>query len=211
MEIELKYKIDTVEKYDKILSDIWIKSHAENSEPETIRMKAAYFDTEDNTLIRHNVAFRIRTESERTLATLKWSNDDEDIGGLYIRSEINVPVSDQACFFHPDPSVFKESSEGRDLLDLIDGKDLINVFDMIFTRKRFRIDYGNSIFELALDEGVVVAGTNSVSFRELEIEIYSGEKEELLTIGKKISEKYNLEPELKTKFARGVELINLGE
>jgi Uncharacterized conserved protein len=211
MEIELKYKIDTVEKYEKILSDIWIKSHAENSEPETIRMKAAYFDTEDNTLIRHNVAFRIRTEGERTLATLKWSNLDDDIGGLYIRSEINVPVADQACFFEPDPSVFKESSEGRDLLDLIDGKTLINVFDMIFTRKRFRIDYGNSIFELALDEGVVVAGENSVSFRELEIEIYSGEKEELLAIGKKISEKYNLEPELKTKFTRGVELIKLGE
>ena len=211
MEIELKYKVESVEKYEKILSDMWIRSHAEFAEPEVVRMKAAYFDTEDHTLIRHNVAFRIRSEGERTLATLKWSEDDEGISGLYIRSEINIPVSDQACFFHPDPSMFKESSEGKDLLDLVDGRQLVNVFDIIFTRKRFRIDYGQSIMELALDEGVIVAGSESKDLRELEIEIYSGDKSDLLTVGKKISDRYGLVPELKTKFTRGVELLNINK
>ena len=209
MEIELKYKVESVEKYEKILSDMWVRSHAEFADPEVVRMKAAYFDTEDHTLIRHNVAFRIRSEGDRTLATLKWRDDDEGISGLYVRSEINIPVSDQVCFFHPDPSIFKESSEGKDLLDLVDGKKLVNVFDMIFTRKRFRIDYGQSILELALDEGVIVAGSESEELRELEIEIYSGDKADLLAVGKKISDKYGLVPELKTKFARGVELINI--
>ena len=209
MEIELKYRIDSVEQYDSLLSDPWIAGHAEDDEPETVRMKAAYFDTPDLTLIKHNIAFRIRSEGERTLATLKWRDDDDGIGGLYIRSEINIPISDKTCFFAPDPSIFKESLEGRDLLDIIDGKPLENIIDMIFTRKRIRIDYGESILELALDEGVVVAGADSTQFRELEIEIYSGRKEDLLDTGNLIAKKYGLEPELKTKFARGIELLNI--
>lgn len=208
MEIELKYKIISVEKFEKILSDMWIRSHAEYADPEVTRMKAAYFDTEDHLLIGHNIAFRIRSEGERTIATLKWRDNDEGIAGLYVRPEINIPVSDQACFFNPDPSIFKESAEGKDLIDLVDGRPLVNIFETIFTRKSFRIEFGHSILEIALDEGVIVAGPESVPIRELEIEIISGNEKDLLSAGKKIADRYGLEPELKTKFARGVELIN---
>ena len=207
MEIELKYKIETIEQADRILADVWLKHLAETSEPEIVRMKAAYFDAGDLTLIKHNVAFRIRSEGDRTLATLKWREDDEGISGLYVRSEINIPVSDQACYFNPDPTIFKESAEGKDLLDLLDGRPLVNIFDMIFTRKRFRIDYGRSIIEIASDEGAIVAGSESAPIRELEIELYSGDKEDLLAVGNRLADKYSLVPELKTKFARGVELL----
>ena len=209
MEIELKYRVDSPAQYEQILKDSWIDNHAESEGREIVRMKAAYFDTEDHALINHNIALRIRSEGDRTLATLKWRDDDEGISGLYIRSEINIPVTDPTCFFHPDPGLFKESAEGKDLLDIIDGKPLINVFDIIFTRNRIRIDYEQSILELALDEGVIVAGAKSIQLRELELEIYSGNKEDLLAVGKKIAGKYGLKPELKTKFTRGVELLDM--
>lgn len=208
MEIELKYKIESLEQYKNIMSDSWILSLAENNTPEAVRMKAAYFDTDDRTLIRHNIAFRIRTEGDRTVATLKWRDDDEGIRGLYIRSEINIPVSDKTCYFNPNPSIFMESAEGKDLLDLLEDKKLVNVFDVIFTRKRIRVDYEQSILEIAFDHGVIVAGTESAPLCELEIELYSGVKEDLLAVGKKIEDKYGLIPELKTKFARGVELLD---
>ena len=208
MEIELKYKLDSNEQAETILADPWILAHAEVAECETLRMKAAYFDTEDRTLIRHNIAFRIRSEGERTVATLKWRDDDDGISGLYIRSEINIPVSDQCCYFAPDPSIFNESSEGKDLLEIIGENPLLNILDMIFTRKLMRIDYEQSILEFAFDEGVIVAGAKSIPFRELEIELYSGNKEDLLAVGEKIAKEYGLKPELKTKFARGVELLN---
>ena len=209
MEIELKYRIDTLEQYENILSDPWIAGHAESDEFESVRMKAAYFDTEDYSLMRHDIAFRIRCESSRCIATLKWSNDGDGIEGLYIRSEINIPISDQCCFFTPDPKIFIESAEGRDMLDILDGKPLVSIFDMIFTRKRIRMDYRTSLLEFALDEGVIVAGIDSIPFRELEIEIYSGNKEELLEVGGRIADKYGLEPELNTKFARGMELLDI--
>ncbi|MCL1895022.1 MAG: CYTH domain-containing protein [Clostridiales bacterium] len=209
MEIELKYKVENAEQFEKILSDTWINSHAESSGREVVRMKAAYFDTEDLTLVKHNIAFRIRSEGDRTLATLKWNEDDDGISGLYIRSEINIPVTDQTCFFHPDPAIFKESAEGKDLLDLLDNQPLVNIFDTIFTRNRIRIDYKESILEIALDEGVIVAGARSHQFRELEIEIYSGSRDDLLAVGKELAAGYGLEPELKTKFARGFELLDI--
>jgi len=208
MEIELKYKIDNAGQIERILSDEWIGSIAESAEPELIRMKSAYFDTEDHALIKKNIAFRIRTEGVRTLATLKWSDDDDGISGLYIRSEINIPVTDPTCFFRPDPRIFQESAEGKDLLDLIGNKPLINIFDVNFTRKLVRMDYEDSILALAIDEGIIVAGTKSLPMCELEIEVYSGNKEDLLAVGKRIAKKYGLKPELRTKFSRGVELLN---
>jgi len=211
MEIELKYRIDSVEQYEKILSDSWVRLHAESDDPEIVQMKAAYFDTEDHILIRRNIAFRIRAEGERTVATLKWRDDDDGISGLYIRSEINIPITGKDCFSSPDPRVFKESSEGKDLLDVIEDKPLINVFDMVFTRRRIRIDFEQSILELAVDDGTIFSGSKSLQIRELEIEIYSGNKEDLLTVGRKIANRYGLQPEVKTKFARGVELLKLSE
>ena len=206
MEIELKYKLNGAEQIEQILTDEWLGSITENDQPEILRMKAAYFDTEDHTLIGHNIALLIRTENEHTVATLKWRDDDDGIGGLYIRSEINIPVTDKTCFFYPDPKLFEVSPEGKDLLDILEGKPLINIFDMIFTRKRFRIDYKDSILELAIDEGVIVTGSKSMALCEMEIEVYSGNKDDLLEVGKKIAKRYGLEPELKTKFARGIEL-----
>jgi inorganic triphosphatase YgiF len=208
MEIELKYSIDKPELADEIFADAWVLEHAEPPEPEEIRMKAAYFDTEDRLLTRNNIAFRIRTEGSRTLATLKWKDDDEGISGLYVRSEINVPVNDPACFFHPDPEIFKESEDGTNLLEVIEGKPLINVFDMIFTRRRLRIDVGRSILEISYDEGVIVAGSGTEQMHELEIEIYSGVREDLLETGNLLAGKYGLKPELRTKFARGVALLS---
>ncbi|MDR0875194.1 MAG: CYTH domain-containing protein [Clostridiales Family XIII bacterium] len=208
MEIELKYSIDNTEQAGEILEDSWVLEHAESQEPEEIRMKAAYFDTEDRLLTRNNIAFRIRTEGAKTLATLKWKDDDEGISGLYVRSEVNVPVSDPACFFHPDPEIFIESEDGMNLLEVIEGKTLVNVFDMIFTRRRLRIDVGRSILEISFDEGVIVAGAKSEQVREMEIEIYSGSRDDLLETGNLLVEKYGLKPELRTKFARGVALLS---
>ena len=208
MEIELKYSINTPELFDEILNDSWVLEHAESSVPEEVRMKAAYFDTEDRVLTRNNIAFRIRTEGSRTLATLKWKDDDEGISGLYVRSEINIPVSDPSCFFHPDPEIFIESEDGASLLEVLEGKQLVNVFDMIFSRKRLRIDVGRSILEIACDEGVIVAGSKSEEMREMEIEIYSGSRDDLFEAGKVLAGKYDLKPETRTKFARGIALLS---
>jgi inorganic triphosphatase YgiF len=210
MEIELKYQIGSAELFDKILNDAWIRRFSEQEEPETIHMKAAYFDTEDQVLTANDIALRIRSEGEHIVGTLKWRENDEGIRGLYVRNEINVPVENETCFFSPDPEIFMQSAEGRDLLNVLDGKKLCNILDMIYTRKNIRLDYGESIMELSLDEGSIIVGIQTELIREAEIELFSGSKEDLLSFGKKLAEKYGLKPETKTKFARGVALLACG-
>ncbi|MDR0854105.1 MAG: CYTH domain-containing protein [Clostridiales Family XIII bacterium] len=208
MEIELKYKIETPEKIDKILNDPVLRKIAEDGTDETVTMKAAYFDTEDNILIKNNIAFRIRSEGSKIIATLKWKDTDEGISGLYVREEINVPVTDESCFLAPDPSIFKESKVGRDLLDVIAGKPLVNIFDINFRRDRFKVDSGDSIMEISVDEGSIVTTNGTLPIRELEIELFTGNREDLIKLGTSIASKHGLVPETVTKFGRGVALIN---
>ena len=55
-------------------------------------MRAIYFDTADNSLRGKAMAFRVREENDRRVATLKWGGSAD--GGLHVRGELNVPVDD---------------------------------------------------------------------------------------------------------------------
>ena len=48
---------------------------------------------------------------------------------------------------------------------------------------------------------------------EVEIELFSGETKEMIGIGRKLRDKYDLEAENESKYARGIELIrdNMGD
>ena len=205
MEIELKYKINDKFRMKEIMEDEDLAKIEEKGSLEEISMKAAYFDTEDDILSKNDIAFRVRMEGARIVATLKW--DDSNCGGLYTREEINVPINSTVCFLNPDPAIFKESEMGKDLLTLLNGKPLRSILEMRFLRKRRRIDTGKAICELSLDEGVILTDYGNLPISEMEIELYSGDKSEMLQFGKKIADKYGLEPELESKYARGLKMI----
>jgi inorganic triphosphatase YgiF len=206
MEIELKYKIESKEQMNLIWEDDFLKSMEEKGSRESIYMKAAYFDTADFILAKNRIAFRIRKEGDRVMGTLKWRDKGVGISGLYMREEINVPVKDEACFLSPDPSIFKESREGADLIEVLDGAPLICIFETNFYRKKLRIDSGETICEISLDEGEVVADGGRIPISELEIELFSGKQEDMMKIGERIVEKYGLAPELSSKYAKGKSL-----
>jgi inorganic triphosphatase YgiF len=222
MEIELKYNIENNEQMDKIWSDAHLASIEERDSRGVIPMKAAYFDTPEFDLSQNGLAFRIRREGDRCVGTLKLRDNagDEggldvseleesgrDISGLYARDEINVPIKDETCFLNPDPTVFKESDQGKILLDVIGDKQIICVFETIFTRKKFRIDSNDTICEISIDEGKIISGDRSLPIHELEVELFSGSLDELLRIGEDIASRYNLEPEELSKYARGKMLL----
>jgi triphosphatase len=203
MEIELKYGIRNRKLLEKIERDKFLVSMVEKGSAATIAMKAAYFDTEDHILMRNDIAFRIRKEGNRLVGTLKWGDEDMGVSGLYAREEISVPVADDSCFLSPDPYIFKDSREGREMLEAISGQSLVLIFETVFTRKRFRIDSSGTICEVSLDTGEIIAGDLRSPIQELEIELFSGSRDELIRIGDKVAGAYGLEPEPLSKFARG--------
>lgn len=208
MEIELKYLVPDKETMDKIWDDEYVSEIEEKGSREDILMKAAYFDTEDRILSKNDIAFRVRMEGGKTIASLKWNDKDQSISGLHVREEINVPVADDTCFIAPKPDIFKESPEGRDLLEVVENSPLVNIMEMTFVRKSVRLDDGDCICELSLDDGKIICDGGEEPIREMEIELFTGEQDCLLKIGDTIVKKYGLRPENRSKYSRGLRLMD---
>ncbi|MDD3169958.1 MAG: CYTH domain-containing protein, partial [Eubacteriales bacterium] len=205
MEIEMKYGIGDKEIAKSIWEDEYLLSIEEKDSRERVYMKASYFDTDDYILSKNDIAFRVRMEGARIVASLKWKGASVD--GLHTREEINVPVKDEACFILPDPEIFKESDIGREMITLVAGKPLHSLLETRFLRSRMRVDTGKSICEVAIDEGEIVTDFGNLPICELEIELFSGDQADVLRMGEVLAEKYLLSAENRSKYARGLELL----
>jgi triphosphatase len=206
MEIEMKYGIGDKEIANGIWEDEYLLSIEEKDSREKIYMKASYFDTDDYILSKNDIAFRVRMEGSRIVASLKWNGESEE--GLHTREEINVPVNDETCFIMPKPEIFIESDIGRKMIELVQGKPLHSLLETRFLRSRMRVDTGKSICEVAIDEGEIVTDFGNLPISELEIELFSGDKEDVQHIGKTLADKYHLTAEDQSKYARGLKLLH---
>ena len=103
--------------------------------------------------------------------------------------------------------MFGESEIGKKVIKLTEGRDLCPMMKVDVLRKSVRVDTGDSLVELSIDRGKIAAGSSTAPVSEVEIELFQGTEEDLLEMGKWLSEKYGLEPESRSKFARGLALI----
>ncbi|MBQ7605949.1 MAG: CYTH domain-containing protein [Firmicutes bacterium] len=205
MEIELKYSIPDDLTADKMWEDAQLLSWEEEDTREKVPMKAAYFDTEDRVLSQHDIAFRVRKEGTRIVASLKWGGSAT--GALYQRQEINVPVDDEACFMMPSAQIFKESDIGKQVIDLVGDKILSCIVEMSFMRRRFRIDKDDTIIEVSIDSGEIITDNGTEPISEIELELFSGEQDVLMDIGAELAAKYSLSEGLSSKYKRGLNLL----
>ena len=209
MEIEMKYGIADKERAEEIWEDPQLLAIGELDSRETVLMKAVYFDTEDHVLSENDMAFRVRMEGSRIVASLKWNGSVVD--GYHTREELNVPVTEESYLIDPPTDLFKESEQGKALLALVGEKRLVNMMENRFLRRKMRADSGSAICEIAIDTGEIVTDGGTMPICELEIELYSGEPEEIKAIGASLSEKYGLVPENRSKYARGLSLARKGK
>jgi triphosphatase len=205
MEIELKYSIGTVEIADAIWEDDEIMLMEEDGSRCREELKAIYYDTDDFDLLKNDIAFRVREEGIRIIATLKWNG--KSVGALHTREELNVNLGEGKCSDIPDPTVFSQSEIGAELLELIGEKPLCGFIEVHVSRRKLRVDNNEAIFEIALDSGTVVTKNGTCLISEAEIELYSGKEDELVFLGEHLAQKYGLVPETRSKFARGLALL----
>jgi triphosphatase len=206
MEIELKYSIGTSETADAIWEDEELKKMEEAGSRRTEELNAIYYDTKDLDLLKHDIAFRIREEGPRVIATLKWNG--KTVGALHTREELNVNLGEGTCLDKPDPEVFSQSEIGAELMDIIGSKPLHGFIEVHVSRRIVRVDNNQAIFEIALDAGSVATKNGTCIISEAEIELYSGKEESLVSFGEHLAQKFSLVPETRSKFARGLALLN---
>jgi triphosphatase len=154
MEIELKYSIGTVEIADAIWEDEEIRLMEEDGSRCREELRAIYYDTDEFDLLKHDIAFRIREEGTRVIATLKWNG--KTVGALHTREELNVNLGEGKCSDRPDPTVFSQSEIGEELLELIGEKPLQGFIEVHVSRRKVRVDTNQAIVEIALDSGLVL-------------------------------------------------------
>jgi len=206
MEIELKFLVDGEFTKDRFFGDGHLRELADPETMETITMKAVYYDTPEQDLMKREIAFRIRHEDERMVATLKWGGSASE--GLHARGELNVTVDEAFCM-EPRASIF-EGSEVYEEIGLEIGEKLLQpVMEMEFTRKQVHVDTGRSISVLSYDEGEIRTTGGSAPICELELELYSGDQEDMVALGRELAQKYNLKPGNASKYQRGLELLGL--
>lgn len=204
MEIELKYLFEDEASKDAIFNDKYIQKIMDEGSEAVTPMRAIYMDTEDGILREKEMAFRVRFEYSKLVATLKWGGSAEE--GLHVRGELNVQV-DEDFLQNPSLEVFKGSEIYDEITEAVGEKKLIPVMEMNYVRREVRIDTGLSISVLSVDEGEIKTRKGNVPILELEIELYTGDKADMIALGRKMEEKYHLKRGNRSKFQRGLEIL----
>ena len=197
----MKYRIPDEQTAARIWENELFAEMEEEGSREELDLHACYYDTDDLDLANSRIAYRIRKEGEHYIATVKWQGRSED--GLHHRKELSCHVPDETA----DLELFCESDIGDELRGVVGDKDLRMIMETKIRRCRYRIDTDEAILEVSVDSGCVVAAGTSEPVLEMEIELFTGQTEELLRIGRKIQKQYDLEPENVTKYAKGIDLI----
>lgn len=204
MEIELKYLLRDDLAKDRILNDKHLLEIKNPACDETVQMRAIYFDTEEGDLRSLQIALRARFENERVVVTLKWKGSAQD--GLHVRGELNVPAEPE-YLDNPTVDIFKGSEIYDELLAAVSDKNLVPVMEMDYVRKAIQVDTGKSISVVSLDEGIIHTSKGNTGILEVEVELYSGDQEDMVALGGELAAKYNLETSDKSKYQRGLELL----
>lgn len=169
-------------------------------------MEARYYDTDDLALQKAGVAFRTRLEGNHWVATVKTGGSS--LGGLHQRQEWNIDIMDAT----PDISVFENTDAAPILTAIIGSAPLIELFQTSFDRYKTEVTSADgSQIELAVDLGSILAGDQQSPIAEIELELLEGSPTAILSLGAYLAQSISLVPETRSKFARGLQLIDLAK
>lgn len=162
---------------------------------QVLSMETTYYDTRNDALSARHITLRRRLENGVGVCTLKTPT------GTNARGEFQTEA---ACIEDALPVLCKLSGY-EELLALT--KDGVSpVCSARFTRQAYRIPFGESLLELALDQGVLLGGGRQQPFFEVEVELLSGKPEDADVYGTVLAATYALNEEKKSKFRRALAL-----
>ncbi len=202
-EIEVKLQIGDATQIDCIESYITELAEMQNRKVEKIVMKAVYYDTKDGCLRKDRGAYRIRQENKSIVATYKQGIVNQN--GISERVEVNKNVTS----LKPNITVFKDSDTVWHRLKSLENIEFIPVIMTDFIRKSVQIKWQNSLIEIALDQGEIVADKKKIPICEVELELKAGDKSELSSLTKEFTKKFFLVPSNDSKYHRGLILAGL--
>lgn len=199
-EIELKLLLSKEDLERLLTLDFMVQAVREGSR-KVRHLVSTYYDTQELTLKEHGIAYRVRDKGDGSFeATVK--TQKQSAGGLSERLELNLPLAEA----QPVLDGFAALGLGFELSELAPcGVQALFTVDV--QRITYILDYAGAVCELAIDKGAIRCGEKSDSIDEVEIELLEGEVQELLELKERIAAAVTLRAEERSKFARGLALL----
>lgn len=199
-EIELKLLLSKEDLERLLTLDFMVQAVREGSR-KVRHLVSTYYDTQELTLKEHGIAYRVRDKGDGSFeATVK--TQKQSAGGLSERLELNLPLAEA----QPVLDGFAALGLGFELSVLAPG-GVQALFTVDVQRITYILDYAGAVCELAIDKGAIRCGEKSDSIDEVEIELLEGEVQALLELKERIAAAVTLRAEERSKFARGLVLL----
>ncbi|MCQ2533251.1 MAG: CYTH domain-containing protein [Clostridia bacterium] len=212
METEIKLAIDSKEKLFEIIDADWFKEYSMDKKPRSVAMLInSYFDTPDFKLRVNHCTVRSRLYSidgeKKYEHTVKLGSNADN--GLYQRYEWNVDADsekfDLEHFIYSVEHVADSSDPVeilKDHFNNIDVDSLTKICSTEVERSTYLFGYGDSIMEACFDIGKAIADGKSTPICELEMELISGDVNDLKELSDFIVSKSDLRPSNESKFKK---------
>ena len=163
-----------------------------------MRLQAFYFDTPDRDLVRAKIALRLRREGEQWVQTLKMPGENS-LSRIEINHDRPSPDLDLSVYAaEPFAAVLAKHAQA---LSICYETDVQRIF------RQTRTDLG--VVEIALDTGLLRAGSVELPISEIEFELKRGQLAAVFALGKKWQQAHGLILDARSKSERGDRLALL--
>ena len=197
IETELKLHISP-EHLAKLKRHPFIRSLS-SDRARTLKLYSIYYDTADLELHRRAMALRLRRVGKQWLQTLKGGGQVS--AGLHQRNEWETPVPSEQLDF----AALKAC--GGELPGSVRNR-LQPVFVTDFTRNIRLLSFDGAEIELCMDSGEIRAGQSSCPISELELELKSGQPQQLFKLAQAMLDIVPLQVEHTSKAEYGYLLFS---
>ena len=158
-----------------------------------------YYDTPELSLRARRIALRFRKKGWDWLLTVK--SAEPAAGGLAVRNEWETPATPGVFdFSHVDAPALREALDQQ-------REDLTAVFTTDFQRHCWQVPFGASQIEMALDQGYIAANGRRERICEVELELISGQVDDLFALCRHLQRALHLHPSIASKAERGYRLF----
>lgn len=217
METELKLRFKDPSRAKNFFEEAHIIQLLMPESKRITMMHSLYYDTAEGDLNKSRATLRVRQEGDQSVMTIKLG--EKGSASLHQRLEWNLVIDEKIWQPDLDEGIDSQNflkyavSDGDpdesllELLERIENKPLQIICQAHFQRTAYDVGYGDTLMELALDDGYLTGGDIKEPLLELELELKEGDVPDLLELGLILEENLPLEPEPKSKYARCLDLL----
>jgi triphosphatase len=160
---------------------------------------STYFDTPKHVLRRNGVSLRVRQAGKKRVQTIKTARDGIALG----RGEWETRIESNEPDFRAARGTALEALLSKNIR-----RDLDPIFTTHVHRTLVPLRPGNSLVEMALDQGHVRVGRNATPLAEVELELKNGSIADLFRAARMVAELVPAKLSVKTKSEQGYALLD---